>query len=306
MTPFNNLLRLWGPYWPLALAPLWYLLFLIATGDARPEHYVIIAVLTAMAIGTPGSRRLLIAGIPGIGIAFGYEIVGYLRPWFVTAERVLGCEVQALEQAIFGFGTGRTPADVFTLHNSPAADLFFALPYTAFWAVAVIYGFALFFLHRARMHRFLWLLALTHLAAFVIWLWLPVAPPWYIREYGCLIYPAARPDAAALSRLDARFGITYFEDFYSRAPTVFGALPSLHVSFPAAALFATWRSAGGWERALHLALTLWMLAASVYLDHHWLIDGLLTLLIIGVVYALLRLLWPGFDADAARMEGNPA
>lgn len=304
--PLRNLHRLWGPYWPLALSPLWFLLFLIVSGDARAEHYIIIAPLTALAMGTPGSRRLLIAATPGIGIAFGYELIRYLRPLFVTGDRILGCEVQALEQALLGFGTGLTPADVFTLYNSPAADLFFALPYTLFWGAVVVYAIALFFLHRARMHRYLWILALTHAVAFVIWLWLPVAPPWYIREYGCQIDPAARPGAAALMRLDARFGISYFHDFYSRAPTVFGALPSLHVAFPAAALAATWRSAGAPERALHLWLTLWMLAASVYLDHHWLVDGLLTLFIIAVIYALLRLFWPGFDRDAPRPEGSPA
>ncbi len=302
--PFRNLYRLWGPFWPLALVPLWYLLLLIAIGDARPEHYVIIAILTALAMGTPTSRSMLIAAIPGIGIAFGYEIVRYLRPLFVTAERVLGCEVQALERALFGFGTGQTPADVFARHHHPVADLVFALPYTVFWAAAVMYALVLFVRNRARMHRFLWILALTHLAAFVIWMWLPVAPPWYLRTFGCVIDPLARPDAAALGRLDARFGIDYFASFYSRGPTVFGALPSLHVAFPAAALAASWRGAGPGERALHLALTSWMLAASVYLDHHWLIDGLLTLVIIAIIYTLLRRFWPGFAGAAAPAKGN--
>ena len=306
MTPFRHLHRLWGAYWPLAFAPVFYLLFLIVMGDARVEHYIIIAVLSALAMGSSRSRGLLIAATPGIGIGFGYELIRYAQPFFVTADRIKGCEFRSVEQALFGFGTGLTPADFFTLHNNHVADLFFALPYTLFWAVVVIYALGLFFVNRARMNRFLWILALTHAVAFVIWLWVPVAPPWYIRDFGCLIDPGARPGAAALSRLDAYFGISYFGDFYSRAPTVFGSFPSLHISFPAAALAASWRSAKVGARTLHLGLTLWMLAASVYLDHHWLIDGLLTLCIITAIYGLLWRFWPGFDRNALAQKEDTA
>lgn len=297
MIALRHLQGLWGRAWPLALSPLVFLGFLMMRGEARIEHYVIIAVLTALAVATPGSARLLVAAIPGIAIALGYELVRFLRPVYLTADRILACEMQSVELALFGFGTGQTPADVFATHNSPAADLVFALPYTLFWGAVVAYGIVLFFVDRAHMHRFLWLLALTHGVAFVIWLWLPVAPPWYVRAFGCAIDPGAQPSAAALARLDARFGITYFSDFYSRAPTVFGAFPSLHVSFPAAALFAAWRSGGAVARPVHLLLTLWMLAASVYLDHHWLLDGLMTLVIVAACYLALRWLWPGFDRD---------
>lgn len=283
-----------------------FLACLIVLGDARVEHYVIIGVLTALAMGTMSSRSLLLAAVPGIAIAFGYELIRYLRPYFLTQERILGCEVQAIERALFGFGTGQTPADWFAHWNSPTADLVFALPYTLFWGAVVVYAITLFFVNRAGMTRFLWILALTHAIAFVIWLWLPVAPPWYIRAAGCVIDPQAQPSAAALARLDARFGITYFADFYSRAPTVFGALPSLHVSFPAAALAAARRGAGGGQRAIHLGLTLWMLVASVYLDHHWLLDGLLTLCLITVSYALLWRFWPGFDRDPPHPKGQTA
>lgn len=306
MGPIRHMRQLWGPFWFLALSPLWFLLFLVSIGDARPEHYIITALLTGLAVGTVATRSLLLAAAPGIAIAFGYEVIRYLRPLFVTADRVLGCEVRAAEQALFGFGTGGTPADLFSVYNSAAADLFFALPYTLFWAVVVVYAGVLFFRNRAGMQRYLWVLALTHAVAFVIWMLLPVAPPWYVRAYGCLIDPEARPAAAALARIDARFGITYFAEFYSRAPTVFGAMPSLHVSFPAAALAAAWHSARAPERVVHLGLTVWMLVASVYLDHHWLLDGVLTLLIVATVYAVLRRFWPGFDQDPSPRAGSPA
>jgi membrane-associated phospholipid phosphatase len=87
---------------------------------------------------------------------------------------------------------------------------------------------------------------------------------------------------------------------------VFGAMPSLHVSFPAAALAAAWHSARAPERAVHLGLTVWMLVASVYLDHHWLVDGALTLIIVATVYALLRRFWPSFDQAPPFRAGPPA
>lgn len=294
----NNLWRdfrgYWGHWWPVALAPLWFLLAMIVIGKVRAEHYPIVLILTFLALHSNRSRDLLLACAPGIAALAAHEVVPWLRPYFVVEGRIWGCELQRLDATLFSFGTGLAPPDLLSPHHSPAADLFFALPYTLFWAVVVIYAVLLYFRDLPTMRRFLWLLALIHLAAMVLWLALPSAPPWYVRDHGCMINPEALPSAAGLAHLDERFGITYFAEFYSRAPTAFGALPSLHVAFPVAALFAAWSSTALPGRAVLLALSGWMVLASVYLDHHWLIDGMVSILLIAVFHVVLWTLWPRY------------
>lgn len=287
MPIISHIRNLWGNWWLLPVLPLLFLAILVLLGDVRPEHVVIIGVITLLAFSTPKTKSLLIAASPGVAIGFGYELIRYLRPYFLTPERVLGCNLRDLEVLLFSAGDRMALADYFAVHHTPFWDVFFAVPYTVFWAVAVSYGVLLFFWKPARMQRFLWVLAITHLIAFVIWLALPAAPPWYIQMNGCDIDLNALPNAAALLRVDALFGIEYFHDFYSRAPTVFGALPSLHIAFPMTGLITAWRDAGWTERAIHFGYTLWMLAASVYLAHHWLLDGLLSIVIVIIVYNIV-------------------
>lgn len=264
-------------------------------GEARAEHYVVLCAITVLALAAPWTRALLIASSPGIAIGAGYEIIRYLRPMFVTPKRVFACEFSDLDAALFGFNTGLAPADIFADFHNLAADLFFALPYTLFWMVVIVYSIALFFISRSRLRRFLWVLAFTHLLGFVFWMAIPVAPPWYVRIYGCDIDITALPGSGALARLDVLFSTTYFEAFYSRAPTVFGAFPSLHVSFPAAVMISGWRDYNKTGRVIMAFLTLWMLGASVYLDHHWLLDGLATLVIVVVVHLALSYSWGGYS-----------
>lgn len=287
MRAFSTLQSDWGRLWPVAFTPVLILSALTFLGIARGEHFVILTAITLLALASRLTRDFLVAVVPGIALALGYEGIRLLRPLFVTPERVWACELHGLDAALFGFGSGLAPSDHFVTLNSTAADLFFGLPYTLFWGMVLTYCGALFFMSRARLRRYLWLLALTHGVAFFIWMALPAAPPWYVRAHGCLIDPSVLPSAAALSRLDTLFSIAYFEAFYSRTPTIFGALPSLHVSFPAAAMVAGWRDFGPVGRVTTSAMTLWMLFASVYLDHHWLVDGMTTLAIVCTGHLLL-------------------
>lgn len=286
----------WGGYWPLTLLPPIFLMVLVLRAEARPEHWIAVGVITAAALKGGRARDLLLAVLPGIAIVFGYEMVRYLRPIFVTPERVLACQMHRWDAQAFGFGTGAAPADWFLNWHSPVADLVFALPYTLFWGVVVIWALVLFFTHRPLLRRFLWTLAVVHLLAFVIWLAFPAAPPWYVHSVGCQIDTAVLPSPAALGRLDDRFGIGYFHAFYSRAPTVFGAMPSLHVAFPTVAAVTGWRVFSRAGRIISASLVLWMLAASVYLDHHWLWDGVVSIALVVMVHGALVRFWPAYGA----------
>lgn len=281
-------------------APALFLAALVLAGVDRVEHWVAIAGITVLAVVNQHSRDLLIAVLPGIAIALGYESVRWLRPLFLTEDRVLACGLHRADAALFGFGSGLAPPDLFATWHSWPADLFFAFPYTVFWVAVMLWSVWLFFTNRAMLRRFLWTLALVHLAAFVVWLVLPAAPPWYVRLHGCQIDLNAAPSPAALARLDAGFGIGYFQSFYSRAPTVFGAMPSLHVAFPTVAMVTGWPVFSRAGRVLAVSLVVWMLAASVYLDHHWLMDGVLSVVLTASVHAALTRFWPAYRATRDR------
>ena len=65
--------------------------------------------------------------------------------------------------------------------------------------------------------------------------------------------------------------IHYFAGFYSRNPNVFGAMPSLHVSYPLMVTMFTWHRGWGW-RISTLLFTLLVSFAAVYLGHHYVLD----------------------------------
>lgn len=292
----RHLQGLWGNWWFLPLLPPIFLAILYVAGGVRPEHVIVIIILTALAAGNAWTKKMILAGVPAILILLGYEAVQYLRPFFVTPGRIVGCGMRDLEASLFGID-GFTPSSFFATHHNAFFDVFFAIPYTFFWMIAVVYGVVLFFRNRPRLSHYLWLLALAHAVAFVLWMALPTAPPWYIAAHGCLIDPNAAPSPAALVRVDQLFGITYFDGFYSRDPTVFGAFPSLHCAFPAAGLVASWRRVGWLQRSVHLGYLLWMLVASVYLGHHWLLDGLTAIAVVLVADALVVRFAPRLFGD---------
>ena len=179
--------------------------------------------------------------------------------------------------------------DWFAVHHNGFFDLLFALPYLVFAYVVLIYASYLYFVDRPRMGYFLWAYAIGNFISFAMWLLVPAAPPWYLREHGCAIDLAAAPSPAALARVDELLHITYFERFYSRASSVFGALPSMHCAFPLIGLLTAWRAASWRTRPIHLAYTLIMAVAAVYLDHHWVID-----VIAGWVVATVAVLAAGW------------
>ena len=287
----------WGRLWFLPLLPAVYSGFLWAGGDLRPEHVLISGLVLAAGYGTPRSRAILRGLFPLLLIPVGHDLFRRFGAPFVTPDRVVGCGLRELELALFPMLGGMTVADVFQRFHHAALDLFFAVPYAVFWVVVVGYSLILYSRDNRTMSVFVWSVTLAHCAAFVVWAVLPAAPPWYIRAHGCLIDTGAAPSAAALLRIDAMLGLPYFETFYSRAGAVFGALPSMHCAFPAAGLFAAWPAAGLRARLGHLTYLFVMVLASMYLDHHWLIDGLLGIALAAVsVFVVRRLRTPAFDA----------
>jgi membrane-associated phospholipid phosphatase len=258
----------------LALVPGAYAAILAAVGDLRVEHVALALLVLGLACAGTRGRQFLRDVAPVVAVGIGYDTVRYARELILAPERVVGCGLRSAELALFSVGDGRTLQDYFTRNHHPVADLVLAVPYTIFLYVVLAYGTYLYFRDRTRMRRFVWAFAIANYIAFAMYLALPAAPPWYIRAHGCEIDLATAPSAAALLRVDEYLGVGYFAGFYSRAASVFGALPSMHVAYPLIGLLTAWPATTWRTRTIHLIYAAAMAAAAVYLDHHWVIDVL--------------------------------
>jgi len=265
--------RVLGDY-VLPVGPAIYAAIMYAVGDLRAEHIGIAIVALILGFASAWTKRALIAAAPAILIVLVYDLVRYVRPYFVVPSRVLGCEMRDFDLRWFGVGPDTTLSDYFATHHWPAVDLWLSIPYGTFFAVTILYCVYLYFADRPRLDRYLWTLALVYAIAIVVWLAVPVAPPWYLREHGCAILSGILPDPAGLIRVDRMLGIHYFYDFYVRGPDVYAALPSLHCAFPAVGVATAWRVATWRTWPFHLLYLGTMFAASVYFGHHWIVDGL--------------------------------
>jgi membrane-associated phospholipid phosphatase len=268
----EHVTALWGRRWLLPLLPALYALCLAFVGDLRPEHLVVALISASLGFIGPRTKEFFVDAAPYLVVAIAYDLVRYARPYFVTPERVLGCGLRDAELALFGAAPGVTLQDVAVRHHHPALDLLFAVPYTIFVYVAFVYAGYLFFVDRQRMRRYLWAYAIGNFISFATWLVFPAAPPWYLRAHGCVIDPSVLPNPAGLARVDELLGITYYATFYSRAASIFGALPSMHCAYPVLGLLTAWRAASWRTRPIHLVYALIMAMGAVYLDHHWVID----------------------------------
>ena len=124
-------------------------------------------------------------------------------------------------------------------------------------------------------------LILLSMAAFVTYLLLPVAPPWWADQYGYVTGVLHLRDTGfqGLAHIFGFGNYFYSYSLYSISSNDVAAFPSLHAAYPFLAfLFA--RRAFGKAGCLMLAYTACIWFAIVYLGEHWVVD-----IIGGVAYA---------------------
>jgi len=229
-----------------------------------------------------------------------------VMPVSVSPSRVLGCSLDAAERTLFGVRVGGavlTPNELLGRIAHPALDLICAVPYGAY--LFVMLGHFAYLTRKCseEARRFAWLALGTHTLGFLTYQLLPAAPPWYVHEHGCAIDFSIGNSPAALARVDALLGIHYFHDLYSRGSVAFGALPSLHVTYPLYGLLVTYRSASLPSRVLQIAYAVTMPFAAIYLNHHYVLDVLLGFTYTLVVFAVVQRV---FSAGKAASEDAPA
>ncbi len=288
--------RVWLPFVPFVYCTTMSLL-----GFFRWEYIIVAGSCLVLAFATTRTRDFLLDVSPYVLFAITYDFVKYVIDATITPSRVITCGLRNLELALFQVSPGVTPQDYFRVHPNVVVDVICALPYAVFFAVVFIYAGYLFRVDRPRMRLFLWSFAIANLIAFTCWVLIPAAPPWYVHEHGCVADLATKPSPAGLLRVDQLTGIPYFQGFYARASQVFGAVPSMHCACPMLGLLTAYKVVRWRTRTIHILYVVTMFFASVYLDHHWIVDGLLgwILALVSVFIAQRMFAYLGWETSAA-------
>jgi len=270
---------------------LWgFYTFLI--GERRWEIAVSMILPMVLAYTSFRTKRLLIGIYPLFLVGIFYDATRFVQNWGVTAERIHTCDLQAIETALFGIPWGSvriTFSEWFQHHSVFFLDVFCAIPYGFFLYVTIAYALFLYRTDFEALRRFTWSFLVLNLAAFATYHICPAAPPWYLHGYGCVADPAAHAsEGPNLARVDAWLGVSYFGSFYGRSHNVFGAVPSLHVSYPLLIILEGWKRHQGFGRGVTVAYFFWMVFSAIYLDHHWILDVVLGCIYTVVTFVVVR------------------
>jgi hypothetical protein len=288
---------LWPRYTLLPIAPfaLW-VVWCVLWGRLRWDHLAVFLVAVGTAYTNRATRRLYFGLLPVGLVGLLYDSMRLVANVGLSERTVHVCDLRALELSWFGVTVGGnrvTLHDWAQVHSTPLLDVIFAIPYGIFLFAVVVFLVFLYIRRYPAALRYAWGFFALNVLGFATYHIYPAAPPWYFHRYGCLVDLNAHASPGPnLLRVDQMLGISYFTAFYGRSSDVFGAVPSLHVAYPLLMIFEGWYEIKYAGRAGLAAFYLWMCAAAVYLDHHWVVDiALGSLYTVCIAVAMRRLAW---------------
>jgi membrane-associated phospholipid phosphatase len=258
-------------------------LLMISRGISLTPDVVAIGFgLAAILLGR--GRLFLRDWIPFVALFFAYELMRGYADKFGLPIHVT--DVISLERLVSLGGLPTTLVQ--SLHQGPASNpdalaTISVIFYFLHFPLPLAIGFLLWIRQRRLYYDFVATLIVLSMAAFVTYLLLPVAPPWWAERNGDVSGVLHLRDTG-FAGLSGFFGFgNYFfsyQNVYGISSNDVAAFPSLHAAYPFLAfLFA--RRAFGRVGFLMLAYTACVWFAIVYLGEHWVVD-----IIGGVIYAL--------------------
>jgi membrane-associated phospholipid phosphatase len=227
---------------------------------------------------------LLLILVP-VGLLSG-RFVGFLRDWVPFIALFLGYEalrgisrksglpvhykdVIRADRAMFG-GVDPTQwlqAHLGSLHWLAVAS---TAVYFCHFLIPIAVGMVLWLVDRVQFLRYTVALLAMSFASFVVFLLVPVAPPWLADQHGLL--------SGVHSLIDLPSSVSPYYNHLNPDPVA--AFPSLHAAYPLLGALALWpvtrRGAG---LALAWSVTVWF--SVVYLGQHYVTD-----VIGGIVFAI--------------------
>jgi hypothetical protein len=251
-----------------------------------PDVLAVAFGLSAILLGR--GRLFLRDWVPFVALLLAYELMrGVADDRGFTVH--IGDMISAERLVLFG----AIPTQILQDALRPAAGidplaLGATVVYMLHFALPLATGYVLWMWRRPQYYDFVAGLILLSFAAFVSYLLIPVAPPWYAAREGLLAGPDGQPvitylKPAAFEQLASALGFDgafmYSFAFGGVNPNLVAAFPSLHVAYPFLAFLAL-RRAFGRVAWLAFGYTLLVIGSVVYTGDHWVIDA-----IAGIGYA---------------------
>jgi membrane-associated phospholipid phosphatase len=277
--------------WPLTVGAA-YIALIAVMGGLRSDH-VWMGMLALLDFYNEKSRQFLKYFFPFMLTGVVYDFMRYFY-WQGIEGHIRVAEPYYRDLSWFGVpafdgGPARrvTPNEFFAIHHWTILDIFCGFAYLVYITEYLLAAFYLFFRKKWELlTTFGWVFFIVNVLGFITYFIYPAAPPWYVAQYG--LGPAlmnVHPNQAAAARFDQFFGTHFFDGLYGRGVDVYGAYPSLHVTYP---LLVSWVcfqvSELKWVRPFAVAFFFLMCLSAVYLQHHYIVDILL-----GVSYAITTL-----------------
>ncbi len=268
--------------WPLLLSGA-FLLFHIILGGINSTH-LLVASTVILYYYNQRTRLFIKLFFPFILVATVYDSMRYFYwPVMKFLNNIHVKEPYLLEKSLFGIphmGQILTPNEFFQIHTYKILDFFCGFAYITFILEYLAMGFLLFFSSKHKtLSTFAWAFFWVNILGFITYYIYPAAPPWYVEKYGLdqILFDIPASSAAA-ARFDVLLGTHFFTGMYGMSADLYGAIPSLHVSYPLLVMWAAFK-----EKLFRIPATaffLLMCFSAVYLQHHYIID-----IILGLIYA---------------------
>ena len=140
----------------------------------------------------------------------------------------------------------------------------------------------LYYLHKNGSYKlikkYVKMLGYGNLVSLLIHILSPTAPPWVVenRYYDKYWYPEAR-----LEDFDNFFGIKLFHSIYKHNPMKYASFPSLHVLWITNMMFIMFN-----KYTLTHSVLIWI--STIYLHHHFIIDGIMSLIISSFCFIFIK------------------
>ena len=246
---------------PLVAVSLAYLLLvsgvMIWRGiSVSPDYLLLILVPVALLSGH--FLRFLRDWVPFIALFLGYEALRDVVPKTHIPVHY-GFAIRA-DKAIFG---GTDPSQWLQAHLGSLHWLAVActVVYFCHFLIPIAVGMTLWLIDRVQFLRFVVALLAMCFAAFVVFLLVPVAPPWLAADHHLL------PGVHSLIALPS----TVSPYYNMLDPDSAAAFPSLHAAFPLLSALALWPvTRRGAALALLWSAIVWF--SVVYLGQHYVTD----------------------------------
>ena len=261
---------------PLAAVSFAYLLavsgLMIWRGiSVSPDYLLLILVPVALLSGR--FLRFLRDWVPFIALFLGYEALAGVAHH--TGLPVHYGDVIRIDKAIFG---GTDPTAFLQAHLGALRWLAIActVVYFGHFLIPIAVGMTLWLIDRVQFLRFTVALFAMSFAAFVVFLLLPVAPPWMANHHHLLPHVhslLALPSAVSpyFNRLD---------------PDTTAAFPSLHAAYPLLAALSLWPvTRRGATAAFVWSAAVWF--SVVYLGQHYVTDVIGGIVLAAVTWTVM-------------------